>query len=176
VDRRYPLTTSLRRNPLLQFAPLVAVQSPGSKRSEEDCLQDFEEGFDLTVCNQGYREIVARTRAMLRREHLRTASQSRYAVGDLRLDVDRHEVTVDGKAVELTPKEFQILRQLMMHPARVFSRDELLNKVWGEHAALEEHTLDVHIHSLRHKIESDPAHPRYVITVRGVGYKLKAGP
>ena len=78
--------------------------------------------------------------------------------------------------MELTPKEFQILRQLMMHPARVFSRDELLNKVWGEHAALEEHTLDVHIHSLRHKIESDPAHPRYVITVRGVGYKLKAGP
>jgi len=85
-----------------------------------------------------------------------------------------HEVTVDGKVVELTPKEFQILQQLIQDPARVFSRDELLNRVWGEGCALEEHTLDVHIHSLRHKIEADPAHPRFIVTVRGIGYKLKS--
>ncbi len=90
------------------------------------------------------------------------------------MDMDRHEVTVDGKVVELTPKEFQILQQLIQDPSRVFSRDELLTRVWGEGCALEEHTLDVHIHSLRHKIESDPAHPQYIVTVRGVGYKLKS--
>jgi DNA-binding response OmpR family regulator len=88
------------------------------------------------------------------------------------MDVARHELTVDGKPVELTPKEFQILRQLVLHPFRVFSRDELLDQVWGERCALEEHTLDVHIHALRQKIEPDAAHPRYIATVRGIGYKL----
>ena len=96
----------------------------------------------------------------------------RYVVGNLQMDVVRHEVTVSGRPVELTPKEFQILQQLMQHPSKIFSRDELLNHIWGEGYALEQHTLDVHIHSLRHKIESDPAHPKYIVTVRGIGYKL----
>jgi DNA-binding response OmpR family regulator len=88
--------------------------------------------------------------------------------------VERHEVSVNGRSVELTPKEFQILSHLMQNPARVFTRQELLNRVWGEDWALEEHTLDVHIYSLRQKIESDAANPAYVLTVRGVGYKLQS--
>lgn len=96
----------------------------------------------------------------------------RYVVGNLQMDMVRHEVTVGGKPVELTPKEFQILQHLMQHPSKVFSRDELLDRIWGEGYALEQHTLDVHIHSLRHKIESDPAKPKYIMTVRGIGYKL----
>jgi DNA-binding response OmpR family regulator len=90
------------------------------------------------------------------------------------MDLDRHEVTVNGRLVELTPKEFQILRQFLEFPDRLFSRQEMLNKVWGEGYALEEHALDVHIHSLRQKIESDPARPRVIVTVRGIGYKLRA--
>jgi DNA-binding response OmpR family regulator len=90
------------------------------------------------------------------------------------MDLDRHEVTVNGHAVDLTPKEFQILRQFLESPSRVFSRQEMLNRVWGEGYALEEHALDVHIHSLRQKIEQDPGRPRFIVTVRGIGYKLRA--
>jgi DNA-binding response OmpR family regulator len=89
------------------------------------------------------------------------------------MDVDRHEVSVGGRLVELTPKEFQILRQFLESPNRLFSRQEMLNKVWGEGYALEEHALDVHIHSLRQKIESDPTRPKLIVTVRGIGYKLR---
>jgi len=70
------------------------------------------------------------------------------------------------------PKEFQILLHFMQYPTRVFSRDELRNGIWGEGYALEQHTLDVHIHSLRHTIEPNPANPSHLVTVRGIGYKL----
>ena len=90
------------------------------------------------------------------------------------MDLDRHEVLVNGHVVDLTPKEFQILRQFLESPGRVFSRQEMLNQVWGEGYALEEHALDVHIHSLRQKIESDPTCPKKIVTVRGIGYKLRA--
>jgi DNA-binding response OmpR family regulator len=90
------------------------------------------------------------------------------------MDVDRHEVTVNERVVDLTPKEFQILHQFLESPSRVFTRQEMLNKVWGEGYALEEHALDVHIHSLRQKIESDPSNPTVIVTVRGIGYKLRA--
>jgi two-component system, OmpR family, response regulator RegX3 len=90
------------------------------------------------------------------------------------MDVDRHEVQVNGHAVDLTPKEFQILQHFLESPRRVFSRQEMLNRVWGEGYALEEHALDVHIHSLRQKIEVNPANPTFLLTVRGVGYKLQA--
>lgn len=90
------------------------------------------------------------------------------------MDLDRHEVTVGGRKVELRIKEFQILQQFIEAPGRVFSRQEMLDWVWGEGLALEEHALDVHIHSLRQKIERDPTSPKVIITVRGVGYKLRA--
>jgi DNA-binding response OmpR family regulator len=90
------------------------------------------------------------------------------------MDLDRHEVLVNGLAVDLTLKEFQILKQFLESPHRVFSRQEMLNRVWGEGYALEEHALDVHIHSLRQKIEQNPASPTFLLTVRGVGYKLRA--
>jgi len=89
------------------------------------------------------------------------------------MDLERHEVRVNGKLVELTPKEFQILRYFLESPSRVFSRQEMLNCVWGEGYALEEHALDVHIHSLRQKIEENPAKPKLIVTVRGIGYKLR---
>lgn len=79
-------------------------------------------------------------------------------------------------ALGQTLKEFKILQQLVQRPDRVFARDELLNLVWGEGAALEEHNLDVHIHSMRRKIEADPAHPRHIMTARGIGYKLRSEP
>ncbi len=174
VDRQQHAIEQLRRDSRLRNVPIVALQHPGTNCTEDECLEDLAQGADASLCNLGYREVVARIRSVLRRERLLLAPQSHYVAGRMRMDMDRHEVIVDGKVVELTPKEFQILQQLIQDPSRVFSRDELLTRVWGEGCALEEHTLDVHIHSLRHKIESDPAHPQYIVTVRGVGYKLKS--
>ena len=162
------------RNPLLRKVPIVTMQQPGVDCAEDVCIEDIDQGGDSVLCNQSYREMIAHVRAILRRQQLKSGSRALYVVDRLRMDIDRHEVIVDGRAVELTPKEFQILYQLVQDPSRVFSRDELLNRVWGEGCALEEHTLDVHIHSLRHKIEADPAHPRFIVTVRGIGYKLKS--
>ncbi len=174
VDRRQRHIDHLRREHDLNKVPVIALHPPGHTCNEEHSLQDLDGDADMVLCNQGYREVIARIRAVLRRERLATMPKPSYDVGTLRVDVDRHEVTVDGRLIDLTPKEFRILLQLVSHPSRVFSRDELLNQVWGEGCELEEHTLDVHIHSLRQKIERDPAHPRFITTVRGVGYKLKA--
>jgi two-component system response regulator RegX3 len=175
VDRRQLLITApLRRDSVLRSVPFIAVHPPGSDCSAEECLNDLDQDVDMVLCDQSYRQLIARVRAVLRRENLQMIPRAHYIVGELRLDVERHEVTVGDRQVELTPKEFLILRQLMISPSRVFSREELLNRVWGEHVALEEHTLDVHIHSLRHKIERDPTHPRYILTIRGVGYKLQS--
>ena len=174
VDRQQHALGRLRRESRLRNVPIVTLEHPGAHCIEDECLEDLARGADASLCNLGYREVVARIRAVLRRERLLLAPKSHYVAGRMRMDMDRHEVIVDGKVVELTPKEFQILQQLIQDPSRVFSRDELLTRVWGEGCALEEHTLDVHIHSLRHKIESDPAHPQYIVTVRGVGYKLKS--
>jgi two-component system response regulator RegX3 len=172
VDRQLK-SDQFRREPNLQGVPLIALQPPGQSCKEEECLQDLEQDFDVVLCNVGYRELIARVRAVLRREHLGIISKSRFEVGGLALDVDCHEVTVDGHLVDPTPTEFRILHHFMLHPSRVFSRDELFDQIWGKDRALEDHTLDVHIHTLRQKIEPDPAHPRFIVTVRGYGYKLK---
>ncbi len=163
----------LSREPLLRKIPIVVLDQPGAQCTEDQCLDDLDQGADASLCGVGYREMVARIRAIARREELLTMMAERYEIGNLHMDTVRHEVTVGGKPVELTPKEFQILLQLVQHPSKVFTRDELLNNIWGEGYALEQHTLDVHIHSLRHKIEPDPAKPKYIVTVRGIGYKLR---
>jgi DNA-binding response OmpR family regulator len=172
LDRRRGTTSNLQRLRSLSTAPIVVVDDSGAC-SEEDCLQEYERDIDLVLCSQSARELVARARAILRRRRSAPEAGSQYRVGAIRMDLDRHEVTVNGRAVELTPKEFQILRQFIESPGRVFSRQEMLNRVWGEGYALEEHALDVHIHSLRHKIETDPASPGMIVTVRGIGYKLR---
>jgi two-component system response regulator RegX3 len=171
---RQPRTAmTLRGLPFLSRVPIVAVQDEPGPCTEEECLQDYSRDIDLVVCSQNPRELLARVRAILRRREPRAESGTYYSVGKINMDLDRHEVTVNGRLVELTPKEFQILRQFLESPNQLFSRQEMLNKVWGEGYALEEHALDVHIHSLRQKIEANPANPKAIITVRGIGYKLR---
>ena len=172
LDRRSDSIANFRR--MLSTVPIVAVQEGQISCQDEDCLQEYDQDVDLVVCGQSVRELVARVRAILRRRGAGIQSGAQYNAGNLRMDLDRHEVLVNGHAVELTPKEFQILRQFLESPRRVFSRQEMLNRVWGEGYALEQHALDVHIHSLRQKIEQNPATPTFLLTVRGVGYKLRA--
>lgn len=174
IDRQQGTVTNLRQLRTLSAVPIVAVQDSAAPCGDDDCVQDYDQDIDLVLCSQSPRELVARVRAILRRREPRFESNTHYSAGAIRMDLDRHEVTVNGRLVDLTPKEFQILRQFLESPSRVFSRQEMLNKVWGEGYALEEHALDVHIHSLRQKIETDPTSPKVIVTVRGIGYKLRA--
>jgi DNA-binding response OmpR family regulator len=104
------------------------------------------------------------------------AADDRLQVGELLLDRATYEVTVAGQAVSLTPSEFTLLGILMAAPGRVFSREQLLEQLQGNTYEGVERTIDVHIRNLRRKIEPDPAHPRYVETVFGAGYRCRAQP
>jgi DNA-binding response OmpR family regulator len=124
------------------------------------------------------RELVARIKAMLRRP--RTVGDEPEAppprrFGEIVLDPGRHEVLRDGKEVALTAREFQLLATLASHPRHVFTRDQLLERVWGDDY-YDDHVVDVHVANLRKKLEDDPARPRYVETVRGVGYRFGVEP
>ncbi len=174
LDHGSGSVVNFRRMSMLRAIPIVAVQDGNVSCEDEDCLKEYDQDIDLVVCGQSVRELVARVRAILRRQDAGIKTNTQYHAGNLRMDLDRHEVLVSGHAVDLTPKEFQILKQFLESPRRVFSRQEMLNRVWGEGYALEEHALDVHIHSLRQKIEQNPAIPTFLLTVRGVGYKLRA--
>lgn len=174
LDRRSDSVPKFRRMRMLNTVPIVAVQEGDKSCYDEECLKEYDQDIDLVVCGQSVREIVARVRAILRRLEAGVELKTQYRVGNLLMDLHGHEVLVNGQAVDLTPKEFEILRQFLESPSRVLSRQEMLNRVWGEGYALEEHALDVHICSLRQKIEQNPASPALLLTVRGVGYKLRA--
>jgi len=120
------------------------------------------------------RELLARIRAMLRRVESQTAPlESPLRLGDLEVDASRHVVTKAGNALVLTPKEFDLLAFLARNKGLVFSRDQLLEKVWGYDYSGDTRTIDVHVRWLREKIEDNPEEPKRLITVRGVGYKLE---
>jgi len=89
------------------------------------------------------------------------------------MDLTRFEVTVRGAETELTPKEFELLRVLATHPGKVYSRDELLERIWGYEYVGDTRTVDVHVRHLRQKIELDPSNPEYIETLRGIGYRFK---
>ena len=119
------------------------------------------------------RELVSRVGAVLRRRELdRTDSQPTLQVGGITLDLPKHEVTVDGREVQLTPSEFKLLALLAERPGQVFSRRQLLEHLWQSPHIGTERACDVHISNLRRKVERDPAHAERILTVREVGYKL----
>jgi DNA-binding response OmpR family regulator len=116
-------------------------------------------------------EILARIKAALRRSSAQVRREEVIRAGDLEMDVGRHRVTIAGDEIGLRPKEFELLRALLTRRGRVFDRSTLLQTVWGEDEYIDRGTVDVHVRRLREKIETDPAKPSRVITVRGLGYK-----
>lgn len=174
VDRRLGDWSMLREHPMFRSVPIVSLESPDIPVEEWACIGDLDSGLDGCLCNQTARQIVARIRAILRRHQAEQVDTTTLGCGSLRMDIARHEVRIDGRLVDLTPREFQILRRFLESPGLALTRQELLNRVWGEDFALEEHALDVHIHALRQKIEEDPPQPKRIVTIRGVGYKLQA--
>jgi two-component system, OmpR family, response regulator RegX3 len=172
LDRlHFPLHRFKPRLPVFTKSLFVSFWSAGC--TEEQFLRDLEAGIDDVFSGQTNRQIVAKIRALLRRRQAETQTPHLLEVGPLQMDLDKHEVRVDGRLVMLTPKEFTILQCFLQAPGQAFSRQTMLTRVWGEEYALDQHALDVHVHALRHKIEKDPERPEFIVTVRGLGYKLK---
>ena len=120
-------------------------------------------------------ELMARVEALLRRAPTRSASQTVVSeFGSIRVDLVGTETTRDGKVVNLSAREFQLLRYFIEHRGATLSRDELLKQVWGYSADVSTRTVDVHVASLRQKLEVDPKQPQFILTVQGLGYKFKA--
>jgi DNA-binding response OmpR family regulator len=140
---------------------------------ETDQVLGLELGADDYVTKPfSPRALVARVRAALRRARGGPTPSAVLRGGDVVLDREAHTVTVGGREVDLTPTEFNLLEVLMTTPGRVFTRAELLDRVLGDEAYVFERTIDAHVKNLRRKIEPHPARPRYVVTVRGAGYKF----
>jgi two-component system response regulator RegX3 len=148
-----------------------------AKDSEIDKVVGLELGADDYVTKPySARELVARMRAVLRRrtEAEPAAAESTLTAGPVRLDVDRHVVAVDGRPVSLPLKEFDLLELLLRNAGRVLTRGQLIDRVWGADYVGDTKTLDVHVKRLRAKLEPDPANPKHLLTVRGLGYKFEA--
>ncbi|MCW2536609.1 MAG: phoB, partial [Modestobacter sp.] len=147
-----------------------------AKDTEIDKVVGLELGADDYVTKPySARELVARMRAVLRRGVEGEPSvESTLAAGPVRLDVDRHVVAVDGQPVALPLKEFDLLELLLRNAGRVLTRGQLIDRVWGADYVGDTKTLDVHVKRLRSKLEPDPANPRQLVTVRGLGYKFEA--
>ncbi|NIZ89592.1 response regulator transcription factor [Kineococcus rubinsiae] len=146
-----------------------------AKDSEIDKVVGLEIGADDYVTKPySSRELLARVRAVLRRgAEPEDLVLTTVEAGPVRMDVDRHVVTVHGEGVPLPLKEFELLELLLRNAGRVLTRVQLIDRVWGSDYVGDTKTLDVHVKRLRAKIEPDPSNPRYLVTVRGLGYKFE---
>lgn len=149
-----------------------------ARDSEADTVVGLRIGADDYVTKPySYRELLARVNAVLRRSRgeEQEPAEPVLEVGRVRMDVGRHEVAVDGEAVAMPPREFELLELFMRNPGRALARGEIIDRVWGADYVGDTKTLDVHVKRIRAKIEVEPGEPKLLITVRGVGYKLTAG-
>jgi two-component system response regulator RegX3 len=153
--------------------PIIMVTA---RDSEIDKVVGLEIGADDYVTKPySPRELVARIRAVLRRQGAEAAEVTTptLAAGPVRMDVERHVVTVEGASVQLPLKEFELLELLLRNAGRVLTRGQLIDRVWGADYVGDTKTLDVHVKRLRSKVEPEPSAPRYIVTVRGLGYKFE---
>ena len=148
-----------------------------AKDSELDVVVGLELGADDYITKPySARELIARVRAVLRRRsEPTTLIESVLDGGRVRIDVDRHTVTVAGQAIAMPLREFELLEFLMRNPGRVLTRGQLIDRVWGSDYFGDTKTLDVHIKRIRSRIEAEPAEPQLLLTVRGVGYRFEPG-
>jgi two-component system alkaline phosphatase synthesis response regulator PhoP len=168
------VTRELRSDPSVSTVPIVMLTA---RADESDKLVGLELGADDYVTKPfSAKELVARVRAVLRRAQAAATPADSVQVGDLEIDVPRMAVMVGGRAIDLTATEFQILLVMARQPGRVFTRAQLLDAVRGEAFEAYERAIDAHVKNIRRKLEPDPATPRYVLTVFGVGYRVADKP
>ena len=152
--------------------PIIMLTAKGQ---EIDRVVGLEIGADDYVTKPfSPRELQARVKAVLRRmgAEVDDKSENQYRSGELEVNFRQYECRKNGKAVSLTTLEFELLKYLIRNKGQVVNRDELLNEVWGKDVFVTPHTVDTHIANLRKKIEDDPSHPRFIKSIRGVGYKF----
>ena len=165
-----PGTEVCRQIRVTSSVPVIMVSA---KDDEVDKVVGLELGADDYVTKPySPRELVARIRAVLRRGAEPDLAPATLEAGPVRMDVERHVVTVSGTDVRLPLKEFELLELFLRNPGRVLTRGQLIDRVWGSDYVGDTKTLDVHVKRLRAKLEPDPSEPQYLVTVRGLGYKL----
>jgi two-component system, OmpR family, response regulator RegX3 len=168
---RLPGIEVCRRVRAERSVPIIMLTA---KDTEVDTVVGLSVGADEYVSKPfSALELVARVQALLRRRELdRSDHAAVRQVGGLRIDFVRHEVSIDGEPVSLTPSETKLLHLLASEPERVYSRRQIMQHLWESPFVGDEHAADVHISNLRRKLEHDPGNPRRIVTVRGFGYKL----
>lgn len=171
----FEFVRTIRSTEKHKLTPVIFLSAKGE---EFDKVLGLELGADDYIVKPfSVRELLARIRAVFRRMQLGTVVKEekpkKIIAKDLEIDIDKYEVKVKSKKVSLTPLEFDLLRFLAENEGKVFSRDILLDRLWGYDYFGDTRTVDVHIRRLRTKIEEDPSNPRYVVTVRGKGYKFR---
>ena len=173
LDLMLPKLSGIEVTKRIRSTSTVPIIMLTAKASEADRVVGLELGADDYVVKPfSPRELVARVRAVLRRIDGETGANERIACGKLEIDLRSREVTVDGKAVELTPTEFDLLSYLAHHPGQVFTRLQLLREVQGYTYDAFARTIDTHVKNLRRKVEENPKDPKYILTVHGVGYRF----
>ena len=151
-------------------APIIMLTA---RTEGADKVRGLELGADDYVTKPfQLSELVARIRAVLRRYERNSGEARVYRLGELQVDLRKREVLRAGEPVELTRKEFQLLELMLGRPGEVITRDEFLDSIWGEEVYVTPRTVDTHMATLRKKIEDDPNEPEYLLSVRGIGYKL----
>lgn len=166
----YDVCKEIRRNKNLSHIPIIMITA----RSEElDKILGLELGADDYITKPfSIRELIARVKAVLRRTSTSLSYENTFSYGNLVVDFEKHEVSKNGERVDLTLKEFELLELLIKNKGKVLTRDSLLDKIWGYEYIGETRTVDVHIRHLRQKIEDDDKNPRYIETIRGIGYRF----
>lgn len=166
----FDVCKEIKKNETISNIPIIMLTA---KSEEFDKILGLELGADDYITKPfSVRELLARVKAVLRRNS-KEEKKNVVQIYDLKLDFDKHEVLKDGKKIDLTLKEFELLKLLILNKGKVLTRDFLLDKVWGYEYYGETRTVDVHVRHLRQKIEDDDKNPRYIETVRGIGYKFK---
>lgn len=167
----FDLCRQIRQTAMLAKTPVIFLTA---KTDESDRVKGLELGGDDYIIKPfSPRELVARVRTVLRTQR-ETAPPPILKVGDLEIDASSLSVRVEGRTVLTTVREFRLLEYLAAHRGRVFTRDQLLDAVWKETAFVTPRSVDVYVRRLREKIESDPRRPRYLKTLRGIGYRLES--
>lgn len=174
LDWMLPRVDGLDICRILRAESSVPIIMLTARSTEEDKLLGLDLGADDYVTKPfSPRELVARVRVVLRRAVPETDPPPVLCIGELRIDMAAHEVWRGDETMHLTPREFKLLETLAREPGRAFSRGELVDRVFGLGYEGFERTIDVHLMNLRKKIEADPNHPLYLLTVYGVGYKFR---
>lgn len=168
----YDVCKEVRRENSISDTPIIMITA---KSEELDKILGLELGADDYITKPfSIRELLARVKAVLRRTTIQPVDKS-FKFGNVVVDFEKHEVTKEGKKIELTLKEFELLEILIKNKGRVMTRDFLLDKIWGYEYIGETRTVDVHIRHLRQKVEDDDKSPQYVETIRGIGYRFNVG-